>query len=130
MRVKFSAISESQRDSATKPKVARNEKPWVKVTIRNNRNAVASPERAMNENATLHSRRLTELRWSCFRFQHLPRVARLTRNPGLCYGIPLGFDAANLITEGLSATRESPALMRRDKINAVLPLASWVNKVG
>ena len=27
-----------------------------------------------------------------FLFLRLPRVSRVTRNPGLCCGIPLGFD--------------------------------------
>ena len=69
---------ESQRDSATKPRVARNELPWGNGSEEQNPNGVS---------ASVNVRRVSQPRWGCCFARFLPRVARasqpwaLGRNP-------------------------------------------------
>src|SRR6185503_3835206 len=60
-------FAESQRDSATKPRVARNELPWVSV------GDISNPERVASSCMPW----LTQPRWGCDRNEPPPRVVAL-----------------------------------------------------
>ena len=61
--------AESQRDSATKPRVARNELPWE-----NTSHIGANPERVVADDCG--NKALPQPRWGCESSIALPRVAR------------------------------------------------------
>src|SRR5258708_29649636 len=61
--------AESQRDSATKPRVARNELPWENARIIGN-----NPERVVADDCG--NKALPQPRWGCESSIALPRVAR------------------------------------------------------
>src|SRR5882724_11456257 len=66
---RFAPSAESQRDSATKPRVARNELPWENARLIGN-----NPERVVADDR--ENKAMPQPRWSCESSVTLPRVAR------------------------------------------------------
>src|SRR5258707_1263152 len=83
-----------KRDSATKPRVARNELPWE-----NSRPIGANPERVVaddNGNKTM-----PQPRWGCELSVTFNPAQLIPRNPGLSYTIPLGLNMRAMSGVGL-----------------------------
>ena len=94
---------ESQRDSATKPRVARNELPWVRGAQNNNPNGVATRGARSPK---------PKPRWGFVFLIRCPRVAR-SSNPGLRDAIPLGLaNFQNLLCARTAISRKISLVSR------------------
>src|SRR6185503_8733544 len=105
-------FTESQRDSATKPRVARNELPWVRVVD------ISNPERVASSCVPW----LTQPRWGCDRNERPPRVVALLQ-PWALRRNPFGIQ--NFIMKDVGNNKGS----RPRSAGAIISLSKFLNPI-